>query len=108
MGIFGAIGSAIGRGVGWFGNKVRKVGEFASGVARRVGEFLPVAANAVGSMLGDNAAGRFVKGVGNKIADFANTTGSAVAKGVSDIGTSLSGIGRALTPNNTNTGQKFG
>ena len=106
MGLFGTIAGAIGRGVGWLGNKVRKVGEFAGSVARRVGEFAPQIGASVGGLLGDNVAGRFVRGLGEKVGSVASTVGTSVSKGVSDIGASLSGIGRALTPANTNNGQK--
>ena len=106
MGLFSTISNAIGKGVGWIGGKIKRVGEFASGVARRVGEFAAPAANAIGSMIGDNPVGSWIKKAGQGVADFANGTASAVAKGVSDIGGSLSGISNALTKGTTNNGQR--
>ena len=106
MGLFGTITGAIGRGIGWLGDKVKKIGDFGGRVARRVGEFAPQIGASIGGLIGDNKVGNFVKGIGQKVGSVANTMGTAVAKGVSDIGGSLTGIGRALTPSNTNNGQK--
>lgn len=106
MGFLSMVGNAIGRGVGWLGNGLRKVGDIGMGIVKRVGEFAPQIGSAVGGLIGNNPVGNFVSGLGKKVGDFANGTGQAIAKGVSDIGSSLGGIGNALTSGNTNNGMK--
>ena len=106
MGLFGTIGNALSKGANWLGGKIRTIGDFGGKVARRIGEFAPQIGSSIGGLIGDNPVGNMIKGIGQKVGDFASGAGSAIAKSVGDIGTSISGIGNALSSKNTNNGQK--
>lgn len=96
MGFFSTVGGLIGRGVGAVGNVIKKVGSIGMEAARRVGEFASPLANSVAGIVGNNPVGNFIKGVGQKVGNFANTTGQAIARGISDVGNSVGGIANAL------------
>ena len=106
MGFFSTIGRIGSKIAGTVGSVIKRVGSTGQEIARRAGQFAAPLGSALGGLIGDNPVGNFIKGAGQKIGDFANTTGKAIAKNVSDIGSSISGIGNALSRKNTNNGQK--
>lgn len=74
--------------LGMLGNGIRRLGEFGSNIARKVGQFAAPIGAAVGGLVGGNI-GNTIKSIGQGVANFASGPGMAIAKGVSDVGSSL-------------------
>ena len=79
------------RSLGQFaGSGLKSLGQFGSSVAKKVGQFAPLIGSSIGGLIGGDL-GNTIKNIGNNVASFANGTGASIAKGITDIGTSLQG-----------------
>lgn len=96
MGILSGIASTIGKGIGFFGNKLKGFADTATGVIRRFGENVGGVANGIANIIGNNPVGNFVKGVGSKAAEIASGPALNIARTVGNIGRGISNIGRQV------------
>lgn len=97
MGIFSGIASAIGKGVRSVGGVVRKIGDIGMEASRRIGEFATPLASNIAGIVGNNPLGNAIKGIGEKVGNFARTTGAGIASNISNIGQSISNMGRGTS-----------
>lgn len=94
MGLFGSIGSMIGKGIGAIGNVVKRAGEIGSSIASRVRDNAGMISQGIGNIVGGKV-GNTIKGIGGTVSNIANT--------VSNVGKSVAGVGMSMMGKNNNS-----